>query len=156
MDVAPMDALAGESRRKTRIQRWIRWGLGGLGGLAAGVAIACAKASTSRSTPAPEPAKPVFHLLALRGRGSGFFYGLSIVTCSGSNVYWTFGTAGSTAAPPDSVVYGDTPHGYLTKTGPLPLVPGCYNVYVSGGSAARFRVDANLRVTSLGSAGITP
>jgi hypothetical protein len=62
---------------------------------------------------------------------------------------WVVGASGSTTPPPAQVVYGEPPEGFLTKTGPRPLTPGCYRVIVSGPSEARFVVNNDGTVAAL-------
>jgi hypothetical protein len=59
------------------------------------------------------------------------------------------GASGSTTPAPAQVVYGEPPKGFLTKTGPRPLTPGCYRVIVSGPAEARFVVNRDGTVAAL-------
>jgi hypothetical protein len=68
--------------------------------------------------------------------------GLSVVACGTEHVLWTIGTDGSRSMP-RHVVYGATVPGYPTKTGPLPLTPGCYDVVMTGARRVRFDIDAS-------------
>lgn len=102
-------------------------------------------------TVAPESspgAKPVFRVATTSGAPPHTFFGLSVVRCGHDTTMWTLTTPGgaSTAAPPDTIVYGEAPTGYATTVGPLPLRPGCYEVFAAGASA-RFRVERDGRIT---------
>ena len=46
--------------------------------------------------------------------------------------------------------YGEPPAGFRSAVGPVPLVPGCYSVQVSGTGAAGFSVAPNGVVTDEG------
>jgi hypothetical protein len=78
-----------------------------------------------------------------------FFYGLTVVRCDRRRTMWVVGTPGDSTPPPARIVYGEAPKGYLTKTGPLPLTPGCYRVIASGPAEARFIVNADGTVAAL-------
>jgi hypothetical protein len=69
-------------------------------------------------------------------------YGLSVLRCDTRDVAWTISADGSRRMPGD-VVYGRPVPGFPTRVGPLPLVPGCYEVIVSNAASRRFDVDAN-------------
>ena len=93
--------------------------------------------------PAPAPSTVTF---ALESRD--LVYGLTVMTCSGRDM-WTISNAKLGGAP-SRIAYGVTPPGFVTRTGPRALEPGCYEVVVSGPSRARFRIgnDGNLVVNS--------
>jgi len=100
-----------------------------------------------RVEPGAAPLKPAFVLTDTSGRGpSGTIYGLSIVSCRSDNVLWQIAATGSNSAP-SRIVYGEAPPGFRVNAGPEALRPGCYDVFVTGGRRARFRVDAAGRVT---------
>jgi hypothetical protein len=101
-----------------------------------------------RVEPGTTPLKPVFVLTDTTGRGpAGTIYGLSVVACGNEAVLWQIVATGSNGAP-SRVEYGVPPAGYIVNAGPTPLRAGCYNVYITDGRRARFRVDATGRVTS--------
>jgi hypothetical protein len=54
--------------------------------------------------------------------------------------------AASEAPKPTRITYGTVPAGFTLRTGPQPIVPGCYRVHVSGSGALRFAVDADGRL----------
>jgi len=88
------------------------------------------------------PTKPVFVLSDTTGRGSsGTIYGLSVIPCGGDSAVWQITANGSNGAPA-RLEYGVTPAGYFSRVGPEPLRKGCYDVFVTDGRRARFRVDA--------------
>ena len=66
-------------------------------------------------------------------------YGLSVLTCDG-RATWTISNE-SLGRPPAEITYGVAPDGFVSRTGPAPLEPGCYEVVVSGPSRTRFRID---------------
>ena len=72
-------------------------------------------------------------------------YGLSVMTCSG-RVMWTISNQ-RLGEPPLRITYGVTPDGFVTRTGPNPLTPACYEVVVSGPSRTRFHIGADGRLT---------
>lgn len=89
--------------------------------------------------PAPAPSTVTF---ALASRD--LVYGLSVITCSGRDM-WTISNAKLGGAP-SRIAYGVTPPGFVTRTGPRALEPGCYDVVVSGPSRTRFRIAADGRL----------
>ena len=96
----------------------------------------------------PPPIKPVFVLSDTSGHGPvGTIYGLSVVACGRETVLWQIVATGTNTAPP-RIEYGVAPAGYNVNIGPTPLSAGCYDVYISDGRRARFRIDAVGRVTS--------
>jgi hypothetical protein len=100
-----------------------------------------------RVEPGTTPLKPVFVLTDTTGRGPpGTIYGLSIVACGTETVLWQIAATGSNGAP-SRIEYGVTPPGYVVNAGPAPLHAGCYDVFVTDGRRARFRVDVTGRVT---------
>lgn len=117
--------------------------------IAAGGAVACADHGRPLDTAPSAKPLPLFHLGLIRRGGAGFFYGLTVMTCTGSKPYWTFGVRGAKGPPPDTVTYGATPAGYATVIGPLPLDPGCYRVLVTGGASAQFHIAPDWRVVGL-------
>ena len=101
--------------------------------------------------PAPAPSTVTF---ALESRD--LVYGLSVLTCSGRDM-WTISNEKLGGAP-SRIAYGVTPAGFVTRTGPRALEPGCYEIVVSGPSRTRFRIgnDGRLVVSSEKSAQPTP
>ena len=96
-----------------------------------------------RVEPGSAPAKPVFVLTDTTGRGaSGTIYGLSVVPCGADTAVWQIAANGSGGAPA-RLDYGVTPPGYVTNVGPIPLRTGCYDVFVTDGRRARFRLDGS-------------
>jgi hypothetical protein len=99
-----------------------------------------------RVEPGSAPAKPVFVLTDTTGRGaSGTIYGLSVVPCGSDAPVWQIAANGSNGAP-GRLEYGVTPPGYASNVGPMPLRSGCYDVFVTDGRRARFRVDGSGQV----------
>ena len=116
----------------------------------------CAACATDLSNavhvePAPAPSTVTF-TLARRD----LVYGLSVMTCRGRDM-WTISNEKLGGAP-SRITYGVTPAGFVTRTGPLALEPGCYDIIVSGPSRTRFRIgnDERLLVSSEKSAQPTP
>ena len=110
---------------------------------------ACATdvSNLARVEPAPPPSTVVFTL------GSrDLVYGLSVMTCRGRDM-WTISNEKLGGAP-SRIAYGVTPAGFVTRTGPRALEPGCYEIVVSGPSRTRFRIgnDGRLVVNSSPSA----
>jgi hypothetical protein len=92
------------------------------------------------------PLRPVFVLADSTGRGrSGPIYGLSVVPCGSDSAAWQISATQRVGAP-QRLVYGETPEGFVTLIGPAPLHRGCYDVFVTNGRRARFRVDGQGRV----------
>ena len=60
---------------------------------------------------------------------------------------WTISNAKLGGAP-SRIAYGVTPPGFVTRTGPRALEPGCYDIIVSGPSRTRFRIGADGRLTA--------
>jgi hypothetical protein len=86
--------------------------------------------------------KPVFVLSDTTGRGSsGTIYGLSVIPCGADTAVWQIAANGSNGAPA-RLEYGVTPPGYFARVPAEPLRKGCYDVFVTDGRRARFRVDA--------------
>jgi hypothetical protein len=106
-------------------------------------AVACeAVVNEVRVEPGNTPLKPVFVLTDTTGRGpSGTIYGLSVVACGTETVLWQIAATGANGAP-SRIEYGQTPPGYVVNMGPTALRAGCYDVFVTDGRRARFRVDA--------------
>ena len=94
-----------------------------------------------RVEPAPAPSTVTF---ALESRD--LVYGLSVLTCSGRDM-WTISNEKLGGAP-SRIAYGVTPAGFVTRTGPRALEPGCYDIIVSGPSRTRFRIGADGRLTA--------
>jgi hypothetical protein len=72
------------------------------------------------------------------------FYGLTVANCSGRPM-WTISNE-KLVEPPTRITYGVAPTGFVSRTGPLTLTPGCYEVIVSGPSRARFHIGADGRL----------
>ena len=103
-----------------------------------------------RIEPGTTPLKPVFVLTDTTGRGPvGTVYGLSVVACGSETVLWQIAATGS-SGPPNRIEYGTTPPGYVVSAGPAALRAGCYDVFVTAGRRARFRVDKLGKVTAEG------
>ena len=73
-------------------------------------------------------------------------YGLTVMTCRGRAV-WTISNDRLGPAP-SRFTYGVTPPGFVSRTGPEPLEPGCYEVFISGPSRARFQIGKDGRLIS--------
>jgi hypothetical protein len=109
---------------------------------------ACTPANIVGVEVGAEPETPVFVVSDAAGHGAtGWIYGLSVVTCGSDSAVWTIAATGSASAP-RRVVYGQTPEGFVNRVGPLPLKPGCYQVYVSESAGARFYVGRDGRVVA--------
>src|SRR5262245_41317285 len=91
--------------------------------------------------PAPAPGVVQFVM-----RDRNLVYGLTVMTCRGHAV-WTISNA-QLGPVPSRVTYGVTPAGFVSRTGPEPLKPGCYDVVVSGPSRARFQIGEDGRLAS--------
>jgi hypothetical protein len=106
------------------------------------IAAACeAAVNEVRVEPGTAPMKPIFVLTDTTGqRVSGTIYGMSIVACGADSPMWQIAALGSNGSP-SRVEYGVAPPGYATHAGPAPLRAGCYDVFVTDGRRARFRVD---------------
>ena len=90
---------------------------------------------------------PVFVLTDTTGRSpSGVIYGVSVVPCGADTAVWQIAASGSNRAPM-RLAYGQTPPGYVAHIGPQVLRPGCYNVFVTDGRRAQFRIDASGRLS---------
>jgi hypothetical protein len=105
---------------------------------------ACAPTNIVAVESGAEPATPVFEVLPAGG-ATGWIYGLSVLPCGGDSAVWTIAATGS-ASLPSRIVYGKTPDGFVNRAGPLPLHPGCYQVYVSESAGTRFHVGRDGRV----------
>jgi hypothetical protein len=71
-------------------------------------------------------------------------YGLTVMTCDG-RVMWTISNEQNVQSP-TRFTYGVTPKGFVSRSGPKPLTPACYDVIVSGPSKARFHIGADGRL----------
>ena len=111
------------------------------------MATACATTNMVRIEPNAPVDSLVFHVSAAgEPNNPGVLaYGLSVLACADDRAFWTISADGTRAMPQD-VRYGSPIPGFPTNTGPLPLVPGCYDVIVSGGARTRFTVTAARRV----------
>ncbi len=65
---------------------------------------------------------------------------------SGPGAFWAVGPHGGTADF-TRLVYGETPPGFVSDEGPLPLTPGCYKVAISGTGTTEFEIDPDGKVT---------
>jgi urocanate hydratase len=100
-----------------------------------------------RVEPGTASFKPVFVLTDTTGHApSGVIYGVSVVPCGADTAVWQIAASGSNRAPM-RLEYGQTPPGYVAHIGPQVLRPGCYNVYVTDGRRAQFRIDARGRMS---------
>ena len=89
--------------------------------------------------------QPIDSVVFVVGGASGArigtpIYGLSIVRCSDELPMWTIAADGSRALP-DRVIYGGRIPGFVTRTGPEPLVAGCYKAFLSDARPLVFDVD---------------
>lgn len=101
-----------------------------------------------RIEPGESPNKPVFVVTDTTGRGpAGTIYGFSVIPCGSEIPVWQLVADGSKSAP-TRLVYGDSVPGYITRTGPVPLTTGCYDVFVTDGRRIRFHVDGAGRITA--------
>ncbi len=110
--------------------------------------ISCAACATDvsnlvRVEPAPAPSTVMFTL-----ESRDLVYGLTVMTCRGRDM-WTISNEKLGGAP-SRIAYGVTPAGFVTRTGPRALEPGCYDIIVSGPSRTRFSIgnDGKLVVNS--------
>ena len=116
--------------------------------LTLGLAACETLANEVRVEPGTTPLKPVFILTDTTGHGPvGTIYGLSVVACQSETILWQIVATGSNGAP-SRIEYGVAPDGYVVNSGPFPLHAGCYDVFITDGRRARFRVDTQGRVTS--------
>lgn len=110
------------------------------------VLAACATSGSGPAvtiTPASTAQDLVFHRVA-----PDIFYGLLVTTCNGDRTMWDIGAPARAAPPPRDIAYGVAPAGYVVRTSPLPLTPGCYRVTVSGPATSAFVVDSAGNVTA--------
>jgi hypothetical protein len=113
------------------------------------IAMSCdAPTNLVRVAPVPRVDSLTFELSSV-GAASGpgsLVYGVSVVDCE-ENVFWTIASDGSRALP-QRFTYGSVIPGFATRTGPLPLVPGCYKVLVSRAKPFRFEIRGDGSVTA--------
>lgn len=64
---------------------------------------------------------------------------------TGDGASWVVGPVGGTNDV-TQIRYGETPPGFSSDQGPLPLTPGCYKVDVSGTGKTAFVVDSSGKV----------
>jgi hypothetical protein len=102
---------------------------------------ACASDSSRLVSVEPAPAPDVVSFV-LDDRS--LFYGLTVSTCQG-RAMWTISNE-QLGEPPTRITYGVAPPGFVTRSGPAALEPGCYEVTASGPSHARFHVGADGRL----------
>ena len=112
---------------------------------------ACAGRNAVWLDPASTRERVVFHIS--NGPGStappSYFYGLTVMSCGGSEVLWTLRNVdGASAGRPVRIVYGEPPAGYFSVDGPRPLRAGCYRVVVSGPASTEFRIGADGAVSA--------
>ena len=94
-----------------------------------------------RVLPGTTPAHPRFLVTDSSGATvAGLIYGLSVVRCGTDSSAWTITTTGALGTI-GGVTYGEAPAGYASTAGPDSLRAGCYDVFVTDGRRARFRVD---------------
>ena len=118
------------------------------GAMTVGAALACTPGNIVGVEAGAEPAAPVFVITDVAGHGATrWIFGLSVVTCETGASVWTIASTG-TASAPSRITYGQAPPGYVNRIGPLPLRPGCYQVYASESAGARFHVGRDGRVTA--------
>lgn len=99
-----------------------------------------------RVEPGDKPNTPIFVLTDTTGHGpAGTVYGFSVIPCGTEAPVWQLVASGSNGAPA-RFTYGDSVPGYLTRIGPIPLSPGCYDTFVTDGRRVRFHVDAAGRI----------
>src|SRR5215204_6200512 len=90
---------------------------------------------------APAPAAVSFVLT-----DRSLFYGLTVATCRG-RAMWTISDE-QLVESPARIIYGITPLGFVDRTGPAVLKPGCYVVTVSGPSRSRCHIGADGRIVA--------
>ncbi|HKO16443.1 MAG TPA: hypothetical protein VJU87_09390 [Gemmatimonadaceae bacterium] len=128
--------IARHPRRRERLRPAGRAGAVALALLACGPMV-----NEVRVEPGAAPSSPAFVLTDTTGRGpSGVIYGLSVLPCGADSAVWTITALGNRNSP-ERIVYGQPPDGYASTTGPRPLRTGCYDVFVTDGRRARFRID---------------
>ncbi len=112
--------------------------------VALALAVACTPAvNLVRVEPGTASFTPVFVLTDTTGRApSGVIYGLSVIPCGADTAVWQLAASGSNRVPM-RLEYGQTPPGFVAHIGPQVLRPGCYNVFVTDGRRAQFRIDAS-------------
>ena len=149
----PLVAALGAVASLRVLRRWLRRWRALLGLTLAASADGCALSQRTGIAveAAPSPQRVVFRISA-----TPFFYGLTVESCDKKRTMWVVGISGSAAPPPAQVVYGEAPKGFLTRSGPVPLAPGCYRVIVSGPAEARFVVNADGTVAALGRESASP
>jgi hypothetical protein len=109
--------------------------------LAVTLCAACATdvSNLVRVEPGPAPSTVVFTLAS-----RDLVYGLSVLTCRGRDM-WTISNEKLGGAP-SRITYGVAPAGFVSRTGPRTLEPGCYEIIVSGPSRTRFRIGNDGRL----------
>lgn len=108
----------------------------------------CEYANAIRLVPAATRDSLVFVIRSIReAPTTNAVYGLSILRCTGEHPMWTIAADGSRTMP-DTVVYGRPIPGFSVRSGPEPLVPGCYTAVISGARPLTFDVksDGTVRV----------
>ena len=110
--------------------------------VALALAVACTPTVNQiRIEAGPAAFKPVFVLTDTTGHApSSTIYGLSVIPCGADTAVWQIAASGSNRAPM-RIAYGDSLPGYVVHVGPRVLRPGCYDVFVTDGRQARFRLD---------------
>src|SRR5207237_672471 len=108
--------------------------------LAAACASGCASADNAiRLAPDATSDSLVFTVITTRTGGPpASAYGLSVLRCGDDSVFWML-SADGTRHMPTRITYGRPLPGYVVKTGPDTLRPGCYRVILS--EAAPLLID---------------
>ena len=114
--------------------------------LAAVIAACVAPQNALQVVPETTADSLVFTLTGPGGSGpaQAWVYGLSVVECGTERAMWTIASSGGSL--PSHVTYGRPLPGFEVREGPKPLVPGCYDVFISGGNSIRFQVDSTRAV----------
>jgi hypothetical protein len=107
--------------------------------------VACATDVAREVSVEPTP-KPGVVEFVLEDRT--LLYGLTVMTCNGRAV-WTISNQ-RLGLPPSRISYGVAPDGFVSRVGPEPLKPGCYEVVVSGPSRVRFQIGEDGKLQANG------
>jgi len=109
-----------------------------------GAATSCAACATDVSNLVRVDAAPAPSTVTFTLENRDLVYGLSVMTCRGRDM-WTISNEKLGGAP-SRIAYGVTPAGFVTRTGPRALEPGCYDIVISGPSRTRFRIGNDGRL----------
>ena len=113
-------------------------------------AAACdAPANLVRLAPPARVDSVAFEISAIGGAGAGpasLVYGVAVVRCDETG-FWTIVSDG-TRSLPQRFTYGGALPGFETRAGPLPLLPGCYDILVSRARPLRFDIGADGSATA--------